>query len=95
MSIAEFIVSASYDPNGVFTCYNPLLLRFPMQLMLQASTGVQLIGAIKPFMNQQHAVEYIVVGNRAYIEYIPINMSTYNIPDSGWEIRKFRAKRQR
>jgi len=90
---AELMVQAGTDPNGVFSCYHPNLLRLPMQIMFESNDQSQLQQVIYFFISQlRQAREQLIVGNIAYIEYMPNNLTGFDIPDSNWEIKSWKAK---
>ncbi len=92
--IARMMVGPCEDPNGVFSCYNPQMLRFPMQLILMSEDKDMLNHAITEFSKRNPNFEYMVVGDLAYIEYIPeeyINLLD-KIPEGNWEVKKKKGK---
>ena len=90
---AKLMVQAGVDTNGVFSCYHPNLLRFPMQIMFESSNQGQLQQVIYSFISQlRHAREELVVGDIAYIEYVPNNLTGLDIPDGNWEIKNWKTK---
>ncbi len=90
---AQLMVQAGDDANGVFSCYHPNLLRFPMQIMFESSNQGQLQQVIHSFVSQlRHAREQLVVGSIAYIEYVPNNLTGFDIPDDNWEIKSWKTK---
>lgn len=90
---ADMIID--HDANNIFTNYDPSLLRFPMQIILSNSDQQKLKLAIKSFTsNLDNIYEAMIVGNNAYIEYVPNNHSDIvnKIPADSWEIRKYKNK---
>ena len=80
------------DTPNIFTCYNPMLLRFPMQLILHSEDSSQLLKSTQSFTSRQHLVESLIIGNKAYIEYIPKSLADYADRAIAWEIRHYKAK---
>ena len=86
---AKLMVAASDDPNKVFSCYHPNLLRFPMQIMFFSRDGSELEQAIIGFRARlKNRSEFLIIGNRGYVEYIPENHRQHLIPEGNWEIKK-------
>ena len=90
---ARLLVPSGDDPNQVFSCYNPHLLRFPMQIAFKSNSLVELEQAVQSFVIA-HRSEHVqmIVGDMAYIEYIPDNLTKHNVPKRHWEIKNWKAK---
>jgi len=85
---AQLIVHDDATP-GPFSCYNPFLLRFPMQLVLKSDSRSELQRAVDEFVTSNgQPCRYVVEGNYAYIEYVPPRMAHLAgfIPKNNWEI---------
>jgi hypothetical protein len=90
---ARLIVPPRDDPNKVFSCYNPQLLRLPMQIMFQSDDVKQLELAISSFVAKLRGERLqMIIGDMAYIEYVPNNFVKRNIHKDNWEIKSWKAK---
>jgi len=90
---AKMMMPATEDKNGVFSCYDPQSLRFPMQMMFRGDTKL-LPSVISEFTSNTIAAESVIIGGFGYVEYMPTNFEGFvdNIPDNNWEIRIWKAK---
>ena len=82
------------DKHGVFKRYKPELLTFPQKLIISDSNKESLIARIKDFLKDKVKIDYIVLGDTAYIEYV---LKKYEdvigqIPDHAKEIQQFRLR---
>ena len=91
---ARMMVGPCKDPNGVFSAYNPQLLRFPMQLLLMSEDRDMMVHAITEFGKRNPNYEYVAVGDLVYIEYVPENYLHLldKIPEGNWEVKKRKSK---
>jgi len=87
---ARLLAPPGPDPNGVFSCYHPNLLRIPMQIIFISDRPAELNQAISTFLYSLKGSEHLIIGNMAYIEYIPEHIT--DVPDQNWEIKKWKAK---
>ena len=92
--VARMMVGSCEDPNGVFSCYNPQLLRFPMQLILMSEDKDMMVHAITEFGKRNPNFEFVFVGDFAYIEYVPEDYIHLldKIPDGNWEVKERKSK---
>lgn len=91
--VAKLMVPAGKDPNNIFSCYNPNLLRFPMQMIFTSTSSKELREAVKEFTNgRQH--ETVTIGDYAYVEYVLTRFAKLEIPDQNWEIKAYKASRK-
>ena len=88
--VAKLMVPAGPDPNGIFSCYHPNLMRFPMQMMFKSDNlSQQLQEAVAMFSSRfKRNNRTLIVGNIGYVEYLPPGMIKYaaRIAGSNWEI---------
>jgi len=90
---ARLLMPPGDDPHGIFSCYNPQLLRLPMQIIFKSDDIKQLERAIASFVLRLRGERLqMIVGDMAYIEYIPNSLSKYNIPKDNWEIKGWKTK---
>jgi hypothetical protein len=85
---ARLLVSAGMDINGIFSCYNPTILRYPMQLMFRSDKHVNLKRAVESITHNAKYHEHIIVGDTAYVEHTSLK----NVPERFWEIKVWKAK---
>lgn len=92
--VARMMVGPCEDPNNVFTCYNPQLLRFPMQLILMSEDKDMMVHALTEFGKRNPNFEYVAIGDLIYIEYVPEDYIHLlgKIPERNWEVRKRKGK---
>jgi len=85
---AKLMAPAGPDKNGVFTNYNPNILRFPMQMMFRSDNAAELKQAVEIFSSRFSSSKSLIVGGVGYVEYIPSGLRQYAdmIPESNWEI---------
>ena len=93
--IAELMVGSGDDPNGVFSSYNPNLIRFPMQIMMKSDDHNKLKKAIGQVVATSYDSAYMIVGDTAYVEYLPNgNAMLRAAPAGNWEIKIWQASRK-
>lgn len=63
---SQVVRSGSSD---VFHYYNPSILTFPHLMILENDDSESLLTETKEFCNDKIGVDFIIVGNKAYIEY--------------------------
>ena len=83
------IVPASVDIDGVFRFYNPDFLMFPMKAILQESNAEHLKLAVVQFLSGKVRHKLLVIGLRAYIEYLPYRLSHVRLRDGDYEIVRY------
>jgi hypothetical protein len=88
--VLQLMQQSMEDPNKIFSNYHPLLLRFPMQIILKSENLNRLTRAVKSLENRFHICENLLIGDFAYVEYLPPSLAGYadDIPTENWEIRK-------
>ena len=82
------------DKHGIFKRYRPELLSFPQKLILVEEDKEALIRMVKDFLKDKVEIDYIIMGDTAYIEYV---LKKYEdvvgqIPDHAKEILQFRLR---
>lgn len=83
---------SSLDRHGVFGgFYNPGLLPFPRRLILKGSAS-SLATHIEAYQNTNAVVDFLIIEDLAYIEYVSDRAIADRIPDKNWLIKKFRQK---
>lgn len=87
---ARLMVPAGDDSNGVFSCYNPNLLRMPMQIAFSSDDQKLLNQALQVAISGIKAYDHIQVGTTLYVEYVPKDLARYDVPDENWEIKLWR-----
>jgi hypothetical protein len=83
------------DDQNVFLVYRPNLLTHPQKLVMENEDRPALHRDIMNFIVDKVSCDYIIVGNRAYIEYFKskFSMESQKIPYNSREIYKYRLKR--
>lgn len=66
---AAFIMTKQMKEDGVFGDYAPKVLTFPQKLILTNEDPVILERDVRKFLMNKLSHDYIVIGNRAYVEY--------------------------
>lgn len=81
------VPKAAIKQSIVFDHYDPTLLTIPRRLILDSEDAARRFLADKP------VGEYVVVEERAYIEYLPIELAGLlsQIPAENWRVRAWRA----
>ena len=79
------------NKHKVFTYYDPALATFPRRIIFSGN-GLQ--KKVTDFCARQFYSEWIIVEDRAYVEYIQPGASTQksDIPEKNWQIRAFKKK---
>lgn len=79
------------NKHRVFSYYDPTLATFPRRIIF--SDG-NLEKKIHDFCAKQFYCEWIVIDDRAYVEYVPLDAASHksNIPEKNWQIRAFKKK---
>ena len=88
----RLMVPAGPDHNRIFRYYNPVLLTFPMKIILEAHDPAELLQATKTFLQSLGKYEILVIKSRSYIEYIPPKFIKIPVPPYLWEIVGHRTK---
>lgn len=78
----------------VFEHYHPNLLTFPQKLVLENDDQEQLLREVKDFCQGKVGVDFIIIGNKAYIEYFKLKYTkeAKKISPNRREIHQFRLK---
>jgi len=86
---------ASYNKHGVFGVYRPDILSFPQKLIIIDSPD-RLMQRVQHFAQDKLAVDYIIIDDRAYIEYFDSKyaMIVDKFPRDSRDIYKYRLKIQ-
>lgn len=79
------------NKHNVFTYYDPSLTTFPRRIIL---SGDDLRKKVGDFCARQFYCEWIIIEDRAYVEYIQPDASIQksDIPEKNWQIRAFKKK---
>lgn len=90
----KLIPPSGMNRHGVFKTYKPSVLTFPHKLILVDNDTNRLLKKVKEFLIDKVPIDYIVIGDTAYIEYLQKKYSDIvsQIPDSAKEIQQFRKK---
>ena len=86
------------DKHGVFPDYDPTLPTIPRRLIITiqdaAKNGMDLRGLISAFCVKQVYCDHIITDDRAYVEYLPRELSGHvnKIPDSNLMLPRFRRQ---
>ena len=75
--------------------FNGVQLTFPRRIILQhANLGV-LQENVRNFVTGKLRVEYVIIGNKAYIEYVPVSHARVlgQIPEKNWRVVEFKKNR--
>jgi hypothetical protein len=79
------------NKHKVFTYYDPALATFPRRIIFSSS---DLQKQVHDFCARQFYCEWVIVEDRAYVEYIPHESAIHKseIPEKNWQIRVFKKK---
>jgi hypothetical protein len=79
------------NKHRVFTYYDPALATFPRRIIF---SGDDLPKKIHDFCARQFYCEWVIVEDRAYVEYIQpgVSIQKSDIPEKNWQIRAFKKK---
>jgi len=79
------------NKHNVFTYYDPSLATFPRRIIFSSD---DLQKQVRDFCARQFYCEWIIVEDRAYIEYITHDSAVHksDIPEKNWQIRAFKKK---
>lgn len=80
--------------QNIFKNYNHNLLTFPQKVIIENDSDIGLRCDIAGFIKDKLNVDYVIVGNRAYIEYFKIKYSNESklIKSEDRDIYKFKNK---
>ena len=87
-------LSADANKHDVFQRYTPKLFRFPRQLIIVDADQNQLTAKVNRFIRDKLGVDYLVIEDRAYIEYfLPQHAAAAaQIPKESREISLYRRR---
>jgi hypothetical protein len=76
----------------VFGHYDPSLMTIPRRIILVNKDQAALLNLIQKFMVDKAEGDYVVVGSRAYVEYLPQDLEYLKtqIPAQNWLTRKWK-----
>jgi hypothetical protein len=79
------------NKHKVFAYYDPSLATFPRRIIFSSD---DLQKQVRDFCAKQFYCEWIIVEDRAYVEYVPHNaaVNKSEIPEKNWQIRAFKKK---
>jgi len=78
------------NKHGEFEVYRPHIMTIPHKLILADKDPIRLKKSIDKFLSDKGSKDYVIVEDRAYIEYMPI---AENIPDECWEVKAYKNQR--
>ncbi len=78
----------------LFPNFNPKLLTFPHRLIFEDQPGLKLDRRVKSFLIDKVKYDYIIIGDKAYIEYLNTEDSKIidKIPLKNWLIAAYRQQ---
>ena len=78
-----------------FEAHSANLLTFPRRIILVEQIAGDLLPRVNSFIKDKVKYDYIIIGNQAFIEYIPGNNANIvdKIPVKSWRIAAFKATR--
>ena len=90
-STSKILSKEAGNKHRVFAYYDPTLATFPRRIIF--SDG-DLGKKVRDFCAKQFYCEWVVIDDRAYVEYIPPEAAAHksNIPEKNWQIRAFKKK---
>jgi hypothetical protein len=68
-------IKISNDDKGVFGYYNPKLLTFPQKIIIENDNKEELERQVHDFCKDKIDTDYLIIGNKAYIEYFRLKYS--------------------
>jgi len=80
----------------VFGYYDPALATIPRRIILSDKEPSKLEDLVQRFLVDKAAGDYVVVGHRAYVEYLPPSLGhlAAQTPDKNWLVKVWRAEHQ-
>ena len=84
---------SSYDDDTVFSNYNPNILTYPRRMIVEGDER-SLNRQAREFLLDKMKGDYIIVGNKLYIEYLEKKDKSIanSIPLSNWQIANYRQE---
>lgn len=92
------ISGTAKDQHGIFPDYSPTLRTLPRRVIISLQDALRnrmdLVSFVAMFCMRQAYCDYVLTGDRAYVEYMPPNLEhiVEKIPDKNWRIPAFRVK---
>lgn len=82
------------NKHKLFDFYDPSLRTYPRRLILLQSEEGDLRRAILMFCARQSHCEHVVLGDRAYIEYLPPEAAALRprIADNSWQVLRYKRQ---
>jgi hypothetical protein len=83
----------AFAGDGVFTHYNPSILTYPRRIIFVGPKR-ELQKKVNDFLLDKIKGDYIIIGNRAYVEYLKKEdiVVSDQIPQHNWQIAKYRQR---
>ena len=81
------------NKHGVFDYYDPMLATYPRRMIILDESG-NLKEAVLSFCAKHGYCDYVIVEDRAYIEYLPQELLSIknDIPSQNWQVKIYKAK---
>lgn len=78
----------------VFGHYDPSLLTLPRRVILAEKDEAKLLELVKTFLIDKSDSDYVIIGTRAYVEYMPLHLAKLvkQIPAKNWLTTQYKAK---
>ena len=94
-SIIRTNINETYERDYIFPNYNPHIQTYPRRVILFHNDSRKLAARVKSFIKDKMINDYIIIDNRAYIEYLNTNESDLveKIPKKNWLIARFRKNK--
>ena len=91
-SISDKQIESTVIPSDVPFLFNGVQLTFPRRIILHHPNLGVLQENLKNFIKDKLRIEYIIIGNKAYIEYVPVSHARVlnQIPEVNWQVPKFK-----
>jgi hypothetical protein len=86
--------ASNLNKHGVFEAYRPNILTFPKKMIFVNPSRTQLEAIVKHFLRDKISFDFIIVDDRAYVEYFESSQQTEagRIPRESRDIYKYRLK---
>lgn len=87
-------IRSDSNKHGVFKFYRPHLLTFPQKMIFIDDDRNKLLSRVKRFVSNKISVDYIIIDDRAYIEYFEprFEPEVSKVRDVDREIYTYRRK---
>jgi hypothetical protein len=88
-------LKALLEKHGVFRSYKPEILTFPHKLIIRNQDPNELIKIVKEFLSDKITIDYVIIGDTAYIEYLLTKHKDMEskIPQSSREIAQYKLRK--